>query len=543
MVPEDLEPGRNLLQTLQSGQTALDHDSAERLETALAAALDSTDSGSAALVSADGSRMISVETRQLNPELWLATFEDASPGAEAHSKLARLALIDPLTGLGNRAGFEQSLASALARRSENPVAILMIDLDRFKAVNDTLGHAAGDAVLRLVGERLTAASGDCGFAARLGGDEFALLFSDGRRPAELAGLAGRIIDLLQRTFLVNGNTANIGASIGIAVSPGDGADMAALLKSADLALYHSKDSGRGSFHFFDQSMEQRARARRNMELELRKALPLRQMDVFYRPQVDTASEVLLGFEALLRWRHPQRGLLTPEVFAPLADELGLTSQIGDWMLRTACRQAAKWPDRLTVCFSASWRQFESGRLIEVVTRSLEAAGLPGHRLEIQVTEDVLLRNEKQVLGTLHDLRVLGVQVAMDDFGTGYASLSQLANFPFDRVKINRSLLVDGAGNARHRAIVRGIAALGASLGIVTVGEGIENPAELARIHSDGCSLVRGYLPTEGLPEHEARQLICAAVEPIRLVRGSPVRALYEGENSGNEHLQSCVLQP
>ena len=260
-------------------------------------------------------------------------------------------------------------------------------------------------------------------------------------------------------------------------------------------------------------MEERAQAKRTLELELRKALPLRQLEVSYRPRIDTASGELQGFKATLRWRHPKRGLLTAEEFTPLAEELGLTLQTNDWLLRIACRQAGRWESKYKLTISSCWAQFDSGSFSESVIRALEAAGLSSSRLEIEVTEGILLRNEHKVFSTLHSLRALGVRVAMGDFGTGYASLSQLASFPFDRVRINRSLLVDGERNARHRAIVRAIAALGASLGISTMGEDIGSAAELARLHSGGCTTVQGYLPTESLTVQEAEQLISAACEP------------------------------
>jgi diguanylate cyclase (GGDEF)-like protein len=498
-------------------------------------------------------QMFTVETRRIGTGCWIATFEDITATRDAESRLLNLALTDPLTTLGNRVSFEKQVTAALGMCDDQSTpeksAVLLVDLDRFKAVNDTLGHPTGDALLKLVAERLRCEVAQLGIAARLGGDEFAVLVSPGTRPAELAGLAARIIELLQRTFLVHGNVVNVGASIGIAVAPTDGNSMDRLLKSADLALYQAKSSGRGRFCFFDKGMEDRAQARRNLELELRKALPLRQMEVHYRPQIDTASGELQGFKAALHWRHPKRGMMRSEEFAPLAEELGLTVQINDWLLRKACRQAAHWPENVRLTFTSSWAQFESLGLAETVTRALEAAKLEANRLEVEVTEGILLRNEQQVFATLHDLRALGVRVAMGDFGTGYASLSQLASFPFDRVRISRALLVDGESNARHRAIVRAIAALGASLGISTLGDDIGTAAELARIHSSGCPAVQGCLPGDDLPSAEADKLVAATVKAHHRDRASEgaLRLLTEQMMEGKitheqPNLQTCVLQ-
>jgi diguanylate cyclase (GGDEF)-like protein len=511
---------------------SLPDESLEALETLLLSTVQVPEKGdrSTGLRNRDGSRTLTVEVRRIASQCWMATFEDVTSRREADAELANLALRDALTGLANRTQFEHSVIAALEEKSA--AAILMIDLDRFKSVNDTLGHPTGDGLLRLVAQRLVSVVDQYGIAARLGGDEFAVLITSAMRPAELAGLASRIIDLLRRAFLVNGHGINVGSSIGIAVSPDDGETMELLLKRADLALYHSKASGGGKFHFFENAMEERAQERRTLELELRKALPLRQIEVYYQPQIDTVTKTLRGFEASLRWRHPRLGVLEPEQFCPLAEELGLTVQISEWMLRAACREANGWPKPLSVSLPTSLSQFENGRLVESVIRALEASSLEGSRLEIEVTEEVLLQNESVVFATLHNLRALGVQVVMDEFGTGYASLCQLANFPFDRVNINRELFADGAGNAKHRAIVRGIAALGASLGISTVGEGIGTADELARIHADGCDSVQGFLPSEGFPEGKLRELINLS------------RILGEGHTIHEQSdLQSCLLQP
>jgi diguanylate cyclase (GGDEF)-like protein len=514
----DCEPGLLLpgsdLKALVDSVPSLDHPSRCHLETALLQALSDevAENRQWKLTTIDGSRTVAVETRHIGGPFWLATFEDITSRCQSESHLLNLAMQDPLTGLANRLRFKESLCAALDGRPDACASILLIDLDRFKSVNDTLGHPIGDAVLRLVAQRLRSVVRESDVIARLGGDEFAVLISHPVSKAELSDLASRVVDLLQRTYLVGGQVANIGASVGVAVAPKDGPSPESLLKAADLALYEAKSSGRNSFLFFDPCLEQKAQSRRQMELELRKALPLRQLELHYKPQIDISTRILLGFEANVRWRHPTLGLKEWSEFAEIADDLRLTGQIGDWMLRTACREAALWTENLGISIRASAAQFENTRIVESVRRALTASGLSASQLEIAITESILLQNEQSVLSTLHDLRAQGVRVAMEGFGTGYASLRQLASFPFDRVNITRSLLADRFANERHRAIVRAIAALGASLGISTMADGIETASDLARIRSYGCDSVQGYLPGEAVPAEAIPELIAGFSE-------------------------------
>ncbi len=384
---------------------------------------------------------------------------------------------------------------------------MLIDLDRFKAVNDTLGHAAGDTLLRLAAERLQSAVRIGDVVARFGGDEFAVLLDPSPNADEPARIGRRILDLVQRTYLINGQLVNIGTSIGIAQAPEDGADCKMLLRNADLALYQAKDSGRASFQFFDIGMERRALERRAHELDLRKALVLHQFELHYQPQVGAPGQRLIGFEALIRWRHPVRGLLPPNSFLPLAEEIGVIVPIGEWVLRTACREAMKWPSGITIAVNASPLQFETGNFAESVRHALQSTGLPGERLEIEITEGILLRNDQAVLKALHQLREMKVRIAMDDFGTGYASLSQLARFPFDKIKIDRSLAGFEGDNLKQRAIVRAITALGESLGVCTLAEGCETEDQLERLQSDGCASVQGYLFGKPVPAEQAMDII------------------------------------
>ena len=421
-----------------------------------------------------------------------------------------LAYADPLTGIANRSAFEWNLDEALRKLSAgelSQVAVLFVDLDRFKAVNDTLGHAVGDSLLRLVSERLRSTLRETDIAARLGGDEFAILLTTLKEAAAAAELATRLIDLVARPYLIDGHVLNVGASVGIALAPADGTTRTHLLRNADLALYHAKRSGRGMHSFFEAAMEERAQQRRALELDLRKALLLRQFELHYQPQINVESERVIGMEGLLRWRHPKRGLLMPGDFLALAEEIGLAVSIGEWVVKVACKEASRWPADVTVAINISPLHFETSNFAESVQRSLEAANLPAGRLEIEVTEDVLLRNGPNVRLTLDALQTLGVRVAMDSFGTGVASLGQLVNIPFDKIKIARSLIGGDAGGKKGRAIVRAISALGHSLGITTLAAGVETREHLADVRSEGCHHVQGFYYSQAVPANEIANLL------------------------------------
>ena len=466
-------------------------------------------------------RNLLLSVRPLTRNFLAATFEE-DRRSEMPVPAASLDMLnrDALTGIANRVFFEAAVARSLGRTPAVPISVMLVDLDRFKAVNDTLGHAAGDTLLKLAAERLQAAVRAGDVVARFGGDEFAVLIDPSPAAEEPARIGRRILDLVQRTYMIEGQLVNVGTSIGIAQSPSDGTDCKMLLKNADLALYQAKDSGRASFRFFDLSMEKRAMERRTNELELRKALAMRQLELFYQPQVDTPSQRLVGFEALIRWRHPVRGLIPPAMFLPLAEEIGVIVPIGEWVLRTACREAMNWPAELTIAVNASPLQFDAGNFADSVKQALRATGLPGERLEIEITEGILLRSEEAVLNTLHELRAMKVRIAMDDFGTGYASLSQLARFPFDKIKIDRSLAGFEGDDVKQRAIVRAITALGQSLGVCTLAEGVESADQLARLESDGCASVQGYFFGKPVPSVQLAEIIsrlCPVLESQSIV--------------------------
>jgi diguanylate cyclase (GGDEF)-like protein len=432
-----------------------------------------------------------------------------------HIQSAQLDVSDALTGLATRGSFHRRLGELLAkgrRGDAAPLAVHCIDLDKFKVVNDTLGHPVGDGLLVKVAERIrTAVRGD-DMIARLGGDEFAIIETAGERPAAEA-LASRLVDLLGRTYIVAGHMVSIGTSVGVALAPDDGDEVTTLLKHADLALYRAKADGRGRFCFFQLGMDSEMQSRRLLEMDLRKALALREFEVFYQPQVDVDTKTLLGFEALLRWRSPTRGLVSPGVFIALAEEIGLIGRIGDWVLRTACHEAASWPSPVSLSVNISPVQFRDGKLVPTVTSALAASGLDPSRLDLEITEGALLDNTEEVVNVLRELKALGVRLSMDDFGTGYSSLSYLQKFPFDKIKIDQSFVRGADRSTDAGAILRAVAALGKSLGMTTIAEGVETKEQLDRVRAEGCNVVQGYLTGHPLPATDAASLMSRSYSP------------------------------
>ncbi len=419
-------------------------------EACLAAVNTGADTADQPVMLPSQGRCFTQQIIQLRDGTWMALFEEVTDRRAAEANALERAMRDPLTDLPNRQLFEKRTTVALAEAAAGSLvesgtghAVMLVDLDRFKAVNDTLGHPVGDGLLRLVAKRLRSVSRQLDLVARLGGDEFAMLISPAPEPDHLGRLATRIVDMVGRPYLVDGHLVNVGASVGIAICPQDGKTHDQLMRSADLALYASKKAGRSTWTFFEPAMDACALARRLLEIDLRKALPLREFELHYQPQIDLEQDKVVGFEALVRWRHPERGLVSPADFIPLAEEIGLIVPLGEWVLQEACREAMRWPSHISVAVNVSPHQFSNTtRLIDVIAQALSASGLPGDRLEVEITESVLLRNEDAVLSALHRLRAMQVRVAMDDFGTGYSSLSQLHSFPFDKIKIDRSFVKD-----------------------------------------------------------------------------------------------------
>jgi diguanylate cyclase (GGDEF)-like protein len=398
--------------------------------------------------------------------------------------------IDELTGLVKRNTLMSHLEDALSPDAGASIAVHCLDLDRFKMVNDTLGHAIGDLLLIKVADRLrgTCRKGDV--VARLGGDEFVVVQHGVSEAADAERLAARIVDLVGRTYVLNGHTINIGVSVGVALC-GDLTQGRDLLRNGDLALYEAKRAGRGRYRMFETGMDDLLHERREMEIDLRRALALKQFELNYQPFRDLTTGAVIGFEALLRWNHPTKGSVPPLTFIPLAEETGLIVKIGEWVLKTACMEAASWPGERIVAVNVSPLQFKADTLLETVSAALGRSGLPAHRLEIEITESALLDDTDNVLATLNALRDLGVKISMDDFGTGYSSLSYLQKFPFNKIKIDRSFVA--GTNADSEAILRAVAGLGSSLGMAITAEGVETPEQLARIRKERCTHVQGYL--------------------------------------------------
>jgi len=460
-------------------------------------------------------RTFKIRHRPMPDGGWVATHEDITEQRQSEVKIEYMAHHDSLTDLANRVLLNERLEQALGHRihREEIVAVHHLDLDQFKAVNDTFGHLAGDKLLKIVAGRLRGLVRDTDTIARMGGDEFVIVQGPIRDPAEATSLAQRIIALISEPYDLDGHQAVIGASIGIAVGPGDGLRPDKLLRNADLALYRAKGDGRGTFRFFEPAMDQQMQARRIMEQDLRKALAAGEFELYYQPVVNLASNEISGFEALIRWNHPEKGMVAPATFIPLAEEIGFIVAIGEWVIRQACSTAAKWPGDLHVAVNISAVQFRSPGLMQVIVGALAASGLHPTRLEIEITETVLLQNKETTLELLHQLRALGVRIAMDDFGTGYSSLTYLQCFPFDKIKIDRSFVKDITENTGSLNIVRAVAALANGMGMTATAEGVETSEQLDKITSEGCTEMQGYLFSKPLPAAEIERLFLSGREP------------------------------
>jgi len=421
---------------------------------------------------------------------------------ELEVQLAHMAHHDSLTGLPNRALFHDRLQQEImrARRGES-FAVLCLDLDRFKSVNDTLGHPVGDRLLQAVADRMRDCGRETDIVARLGGDEFAIIQVAAPEPQGVIVLAERLLEAMAEPFDVAGHQVVIGTSIGIALVPSDGLDTDQILRSADMALYRAKADGRGMFRFFEPEMDARMQVRRTLELDLRRALLKSEFELFYQPLVSLKTNQVSGFEALLRWNHPTQGIVHPSDFIPVAEETGLIVPLGEWAIRNACLEAVEWPNDIKVAVNLSPVQFKNKGLTSTVASALAHSGLSPRRLELEITESVLLLESHTTLSILHQLRELGVKISMDDFGTGYSSLSYLRSFPFDKIKIDQSFVRDLSERADSIAIIRAVSGLGRNLGMATTAEGVETVEQLAQLRLEGCSEVQGYLfskPTQAL---------------------------------------------
>jgi diguanylate cyclase (GGDEF)-like protein len=444
---------------------------------------------------------------------WVATHDDITDIRRIEAQIAYMAHHDGLTDLPNRILFREELDRALEKvRRGSELWLLYIDLDHFKPVNDTLGHPVGDSLLKAIANRLREVTRGCDIVARLGGDEFAILQGDISDPRRAKALAERIIDALSSPFEIEGHQLVVGASVGIAVAPTDSNHADQLLKQADLALYRAKMEGRGVFRFFQPEMDTRIQERRALELDLRKALADREFEIRYQPLVNIETNRVTAFEALLRWHHPRRGDVPPAEFIPLAEEIGLMGRIGAWILKESCAEAAKWPDEIRLAVNLSPAQFKSRELMLDVMAALGKAGLDGSRLELEITESVMLQDTGSTLSILQSLHELGTRVSMDDFGTGYSSLSFLRKFPFDKIKIDQSFVQDLPEHAGSLAIVRAVLGLGSSLGIATTAEGVETVEQLAKLREEGCLEVQGYLFSPAISAGEIPAFLSSITE-------------------------------
>jgi diguanylate cyclase (GGDEF)-like protein len=427
--------------------------------------------------------------------------------AEREQRITQLAFNDVLTGLPNRSMFQQALEHHFraAEAKGSLFALHCLDLDQFKVINDTLGHPAGDTLLIEAAHRVQQAAGGH-FVARLGGDEFVVLQTVGDDRDSIDRLARDILETMSRPVVIDGNECVPSTSIGIAIAPQDGSEGETLLRNADLALYRAKEAGRGTFAFFEESLNERAQQRRQLEADLRLAIERQEFELHYQPLFDLELNRICSFEALLRWNHPTRGSVPPDEFVPVAEDTGLIVPIGSWVVREACNRAARWPGHIRVAVNASAVQFHRGALHETILHALADSGLEPNRLEVEITESIFLEGGETTLKLLHSLRSLGVRIALDDFGTGYSSLSYLQSFPFDKLKIDRSFIQNLLTRDGASAIVRAITELAHALNIETTAEGVEETAQLVELRSHGCSSVQGYLFAEPMTAMDVEKL-------------------------------------
>ena len=463
----------------------------------------------------DDGRTIAVAKEPMADGGWVATFEDITERQRAEERLAHMARHDALTGLPNRVSYREQMGRALTQvRREGGLAVLCLGLDHFKTVNDALGHPVGDALLQAVAGRLLEITREADTVVRLGGDEFAVIQSAATQPTEAKVLAERLVASLAAPFDVLGHQVAIGASVGIAVTTDGEVAPDGLLKCADLAMVRAKLDGRGTYRFFEEEMDARMQARRLLEIDLRQAVIEGQFDVYYQPLVNSADGAVSGFEALLRWPHPTRGMVSPGEFVPLAEELGLISTIGLWVLDRACADAVAWPDGVKVAVNLSALQFRNRNLARCVAAALERSGLPSQRLELEITESLLLQDSETTLAILHEIRALGVRISMDDFGTGYSSLSYLRLFPFDKIKIDQSFIRSLDASGEGMAIIRAVVGLGRALGMRVVAEGVETQEQFDLLRREGCDQIQGYLISRPKPVGAVKGIVAAQARAL-----------------------------
>jgi diguanylate cyclase (GGDEF)-like protein len=474
------------------------------------------------IVKAPDGRVFSVMRKPLEGGGWIATHEDITDRQLAEERVVHMARHDALTDLPNRTMLRERLEYELKRvkRGEG-LAVFCLDLDNFKSVNDTLGHPIGDELLKVVADRLRSCIRDSDTIARLGGDEFAIIMTAVDDPRAAVVLAKRIRESITRPYDLEGHQLLTDISIGISFAPVDATEPDLLLKNADMALYGAKADGRGTYRFFEPEMDARMKVRRELEMDLRKALVNTEFELHYQPLVNLETNAITGFEALLRWNHPVRGLVSPGEFIPIAEETGIIVPLGEWVLRRACEEAGNWPADIKVAVNLSPLQLKNKNFVELVMNVLANSGLSADRLQLEITETVLMQNTFNTLATLKKLRALGVQIALDDFGTGYSSLSYLRSFPFDKIKIDRSFVQDLSNSKEPIAIVHAVAGLAKSLNMVSTAEGVETKQQRDALQSLGCVEMQGYLFSRPRPPAEIAEILfqsrrAADPSPIQL---------------------------
>jgi diguanylate cyclase (GGDEF)-like protein len=506
--PEIVKPGCSLLELLDH-RAAVGHLKVDprRYRDEFIAEMAKGEVVNWVLDTRDG-RQIAIANKPMLGGGWVCTHEDITERRRAQAEISHMASHDRLTDLPNRDLFDEEIASCYQRlRVGQKFALLCLDLDHFKNINDTLGHHLGDKLLQEVGTRLRLCVRDSDTVARLGSDEFAVVQCGVTDRAETRSLSDRIVEVIGRPFDLDGHQVLLGVSIGIAMAPTDATDGVELLKAADLALLRAKTKGRGTYQFFKREMEGRTQARQVLERDLRKALLHDEFVIHYQPLVNLESDQVCGFEALARWNHPERGMISPADFIPFAEETGLIVPIGEWVLRQACKQAAEWPSDVSVAVNLSAVQFRELNLCQTVSDALASSGLSADRLELEITESMLVHNQAATLETVRQLRTLGVRIAMDDFGTGHSSLSALRNLPFDKIKIDRCFIHDLLSNHDSRAIIQAVVQLANSLRIKTTAEGIETQGELDYLKRVGCTEGQGYFLSKPMPAQEVSALL------------------------------------
>jgi diguanylate cyclase (GGDEF)-like protein len=456
----------------------------------------------------DDGRTIAVVNRPMPGGGWVATHEDVTERRQAEMKIAHMARHDALTDLPNRVLLRERLNEALAHVERGQrLAVHYIDLDQFKNVNDSLGHPIGDELLRTVAGRLCGSVRETDTICRVGGDEFFVIQADVHDAADAERLARRIAEAIRAPYEVHGHQVVIDASIGIALAPADGADANELLKNADMALYGAKADGRGVYRFFEPNMDARMKERRALELALRRGFDKGEFELYYQPMLNLDNGEVHCCEALIRWHHPERGMVSPAEFIPVAEEIGLIVALGEWVVRRACEDAARWPGDVRVAVNLSPTQLLHKGLLPAVLNALAASRLPPYRLELEITEAVLMQNSEVTLRTLHQLRSLGIGISMDDFGTGYSSLSYLRSFPFDKIKIDRCFIKGLGDSPEADAIVEAVAGLADSLSMTTTAEGVETREQLDLVRKLGCTDVQGYFCSPPIPIGELEKFL------------------------------------